>query len=280
MPLLIMKDVAMKLKKSSKNKAKRIKKHLEQINLYAAGIDIGSREHFVSVPESLDDQPVRHFGCFTIDLENMADWLVRIGITTVAMESTGVYWIPVFEILEARGLQVILVNAHHVKNVSGRKSDVKDCQWLQQSHTYGLLAGAFRPEDEYCVLRAYMRQRGTLVSTLSTHIQHMQKALRQMNILLDNVVSDITSKTGMRILRAILSGGRNAEKLASYRDRRCKNSVVVIAKSLMGNYRKEHLFSLNKSIELYDFYHEKLRDCYEPKQRLDTDIIVSFCRFH
>jgi transposase len=256
-----MKDVPMKLKNSSKNKAKRIKKHLEEINLYAAGIDIGSREHFVSVPESLDDEPVRNFGCFTIDLENMADWLVRIGITTVAMESTGIYWITLFEILETRGLEVILVNAHHVKNVSGRKTDVKDCQWLQQLHTYGLLAGAFRPEDEYCVLRAYMRQRGTLVSTLSTHIQHMQKALRQMNVLLDNVVSDITSKTGMSILRAILSGERNAEKLASYRDRRCKNSIEVIAKSLMGNYRKEHVFSLKQSIELYDFYHEKLRDC-------------------
>lgn len=254
-------DFSMKLKKNTKTNKKRIQKHLEQINLFAAGIDIGSHEHYVAVPESLDENPVRNFSCFTSDLEAMADWLVMIGITTVAMESTGIYWIPAFEILEERGLEVILVNAHHVKNVSGRKTDVKDCQWLQQLHTYGLLAGAFRPEDNYCVLRAYMRQREMLVSTIATHIQHMQKSLRQMNLLLDNVVTDITSQTGMRIIRAILTGERDPETLANYRDGRCKNGVEVIAQSLFGNYRKEHLFTLKQSVELYDIYHEKLLDC-------------------
>lgn len=258
---LSMEDFSMKLKNFSETEEKRVQEHLEQTNLFAAGIDIGSHEHYVAVPESLDENPIRSFSCFTSDLDEMADWLVKIGITTVAMESTGIYWIPVFEILEARGLEVILVNAHHVKNVSGRKTDVKDCQWIQQLHTYGLLAGAFRPEDNYCVLRAYMRQREILVSTIATHIQHMQKSLRQMNLLLDNVVADITGLTGMLIIRALLSGERDAEKLAGYRDGRCKNSAEVIAKSLMGNYREEHLFTLKQSVELYDIYHEKLQDC-------------------
>ncbi len=240
---------------------KRTQQHLEHVNLFAAGIDIGSQEHYVAVPESLDKESVRSFGCFTEDLNEMADWLVKIGITTVAMESTGVYWIPAFEILEERGLEVILVNAHHVKNVTGRKTDVKDCQWLQQLHTYGLLAGAFRPEDDYCELRAYMRQREMLVSSRSTHIQHMQKSLRQMNLLLDNVVSDITGKTGLKILREILLGERDAIKLASYRDNRCRNSIETIAKSLKGNYRNEHLFTLKQAVELYDIYDEKLNDC-------------------
>tara|TARA_R110001583_G_C5610319_1_gene405269 strand:- start:792 stop:1424 length:633 start_codon:yes stop_codon:yes gene_type:complete len=201
-------------KNSAKNHIKRVQQHLEQVNLYAAGIDIGSREHYVAVPPSLDEESIRKFGCFTPDLDAMADWLVKIGITTVAMESTGVYWIPAFEILESRGLEVILVNARHVKNVTGRKTDVKDCQWLQQLHTYGLLNAAFRPEDDYVTLRAYMRQRETIVSHLASKIQHMQKALRQMNVLLDNVVSHITSQTGMAIIRDILSGIRDPKKLA------------------------------------------------------------------
>lgn len=246
---------------STKTHKKRLQQHLEQINLYAAGIDIGSREHYVAVPPSLDEDSVKKFGCFTPDLEAMADWLVKIGITTVAMESTGIYWIPAFEILESRGLKVILVNARHVKNVTGRKTDVKDCQWLQQLHTYGLLNGAFRPEDDYVTLRAYMRQRETIVSHLASKIQHMQKALRQMNLLLDNVVSHITSQTGMAIIRDILSGTREPKKLAKNRDRRCKNNAETIAKSLVGNYRDEHLFSLKQSVELYDFYNDKLGEC-------------------
>jgi hypothetical protein len=255
-----------------KKKLKKVKQqHLDCVNLFAAGIDIGSREHYVCVPESLDSESVKVFGCFTPDLDDMADWLVRIGVTTVAMESTGVYWIPAFEILEARGLEVILVNAHHVKNVTGRKTDVKDCQWLQQLHTFGLLAGAFRPEEAYCILRTYMRQRENLISQHSMHIQHMQKSLRQMNLLLDNVVTDITSKTGFKIIRSILSGERDPDKLASYRDPRCKNTVEVIAKSLKGNYRNDHLFTLKQAVELYDIYDEKLNACdTEIEQQLNN----------
>jgi transposase len=177
---------AMKNKPSPDRAHKRLTKHLEQINLYAAGIDIGSESHYVAVPEGLDDDPVRSFLCFTGDLERLADWLVQIGIQTVAMESTGIYWIPLFEVLEERGLEVLLVNARHVKNVSGRKTDVLDCQWLQQLHTYGLLEGAFRPPEQVTALRAYMRQRGTLVRYAGSHIQHMQKTLLQMNLLLDD----------------------------------------------------------------------------------------------
>jgi len=253
----------MKNKPSTDRARKRLTKHLEQINLYAAGIDIGSESHYVAVPEGLDDEPVRCFSCNTGDLEKLADWLVQIGIQSVAMESTGIYWIPLFEILEERGLEVLLVNARHVKNVSGRKSDVLDCQWLQQLHTYGLLAGAFRPPEQVTALRAYMRQRGTLVRYAGSHIQHMQKALRQMNLLLDNVVTDITGKTGMTIIRTILQGERDPHKLAAYRDRRCKKSEQAIAQSLHGHYREEHLFALRQSVELYDTYHAKILACDE-----------------
>lgn len=252
----------MKLKPSDNISSKKVEQqHLEQVNLYAAGIDIGSQSHFVAVPPALDSQPVREFSCFTADLESMADWLVKIGVTTIAMESTGIYWIPAFEVLESRGLEVLLVNARQVKNVSGRKTDVQDCQWLQQLHTYGLLAGAFRPEDDYVVLRSYMRQRESLVSQQSVSIQHMQKSLRQMNLLLDNVVSDVTGKTGMAIIREILNGERDPMKLASFRDGRCKKSEKTIADSLKGNFRTEHLFSLKQSVELYDIYRSKLGEC-------------------
>lgn len=239
----------------------KLPKHLEHINRYAAGIDIGSKSHFVAVPEGTDEQPVREFSTFTADLERLAEWLISCGVTTVAMESTGVYWIPVFEILESHGLEVKLVNARHVKNVPGRKSDVLDCQWLQQLHTYGLLHGAFRPADEVCTLRAYVRQRGTLVRSSASHIQRMQKALAQMNLQLHNVVTDITGTTGMRIIKAILDGKRNPEALASMRDPRCKNSSATIARSLKGNYRPEHLFSLQQAVELYEVYQTKIADC-------------------
>ncbi len=256
-----MRDFSMKDKKLSKKKTDRVQEHLEHVNLFAAGIDIGSQEHYVAVPPSMDAESVKVFGCFTPDLESMADWLIKIGITTVAMESTGIYWLPAFEILDERGIEVILVNARHVKNVTGRKTDVKDCQWLQQLHTYGLLSGAFRPDDDYCVLRAYMRQREMLVNQIAMHIQHMQKALRQMNLLLDNVVTDITGKTGLLIIRSIVSGQRDANTLATYRDPRCQKSEEEIAKSLIGNYREEHLFSLKQALELYDIYHSKLKEC-------------------
>lgn len=256
---------------STSSARKRLSKHLEQINLYAAGIDIGSEMHYVAVPEGLDDEPVRSFSCFTGDLKNMASWLVEIGITTVAMESTGIYWIPAFEILEEYGLEVLLVNARHVKNVSGRKTDVLDCQWLQQLHTYGLLQGAFRPSEQITALRTYMRQRGNLIQCGSSHIQHMQKALRQMNLLLDNVVTDITGSTGMAIIRAILQGERDPDKLALYRDKRCKKSREEISQSLHGHYREEYIFTLQQSLDLYETYREKIRACdAEIEQLLGT----------
>ncbi len=247
--------------KPSKRKPGRLPKHLEHLNTTAAGIDIGSRSHFVAVAEGVDEQPVREFSTFTDDLERLADWLITCGVTTVAMESTGIYWIPVFEILDSRGLEVKLVNARHVKNVPGRKSDVLDCQWLQQLHTYGLLRGAFRPAEQICALRAYVRQRATLVRYAGMHIQHMQKALAQMNLLLQNVVNDITGVTGMLIIMAILGGERDPLKLAALRDPRCKNSVETIARSLQGNYRPEHLFSLKQAVELYQFYQTRIADC-------------------
>ncbi len=248
------------MKRKARNK-KRLQDHLKQVNLYAAGIDIGSTSHFVAVPPSLDDRPIREFSCFTADLEHMADWLKAVGITTIAMESTGVYWIPAFEILEERGFEVFLVNPRHLKNVPGRKTDVLDCQWLQQLHGFGLLRGAFRPSSEICAFRTYMRQRAMLVQSAATHIQHMQKALRQMNLLLDNVVSDITGKTGMTIIRSILSGQRTPEILARHRDANCKNSEEIIAESLKGHYKAEHLFSLRQAVELYDFYNRQIANC-------------------
>jgi transposase len=234
---------------------------LQHINTYAAGIDIGSRSHFVAVPEGTCELLVREFSSFTDDLHLMADWLVACGVTTVAMESTGVYWIPVFEFLESRGIEVKLVNARHVKNVPGRKSDVLDCQWLQRLHTYGLLAGAFRPTEQICALRAYVRQRMNLVRYSVSHVQHMQKALTQMNIRLANVVSDITGVTGMGIIKAILDGERDPLVLAGMRDRRCKNSEETIARSLHGTYRPEHLFSLKQAVDLHAFYQSQIVEC-------------------
>ena len=242
-------------------RAQRVRAHLKQVNLFAAGLDIGSRSHFVAVPGELDEEPVREFAGFTSDLHQLADWLVKIGIQTVAMESTGVYWIPVYEILEARGLEVLLVDARHVKNVPGRKTDVLDCQWLQQLHTYGLLRGAFRPQEDMVALRAYLRQREGLIASASDSIRHMQKALRQMNLLLDNVVSDITGMTGLAIIRAILAGERDAQQLAKLRDKRCRNDERTIAGSLEGHYREEHLFALAQAVERYDFYQQQVAAC-------------------
>jgi len=263
-----MRENRMKNNKQSKQiKSNRIRKHLEQVNLFAAGIDIGSQSHYVSVPEELGTESVREFPCFTGDLNRMADWLVEIGIQTVAMESTGIYWIPAYETLEERGLVVLLVNSRHIKNVPGRKTDVLDCQWIQQLHTYGLLEGAFRPEEETVALRSYMRQRETLTQQSSDQVRRMQKALRQMNLLLDNVVSDIDGKTGMKIIRAILEGERDPIFLAKYRDGRCKKDEKMIAASLEGHYREEHLFSLKQSVELYDIYQAKIMDCDKMIQR-------------
>jgi transposase len=242
-------------------KAPKLPPQLQHMNLNAAGIDIGAERHMVAVPEGRDTVSVREFGTFTTDLEALAAWLKQCGVTTVAMESTGVYWIPLFELLERRGFEVKLVDARHVKNVSGRKSDVLDCQWIQQLHTYGLLAGAFRPPDEVCVLRSYLRQREMLTQSASMHIQHMQKALQQMNLLLHNVVSDITGVTGMKIIKAILAGERNPRVLARNRDEQCKNTAATIAKSLIGNYREEHLFALRQAVDLFEIYQTKIADC-------------------
>ncbi len=251
---------------STKNELK-LPKHLEHINKMAAGIDIGSRSHFVAVPEGCAEKCIREFESFTTDLDSLANWLTSCGIETVAMESTGVYWIPLYELLESRGFDVKLVDARHVKNVSGRKTDVLDCQWLQQLHTYGLLSGAFRPAEQICILRAYLRQRSMLIDIGASHIQHMQKSLNQMNLQLHHVISDITGDTGMKIIRAIIKGERDAKLLASYRDRRCKSSVEIIEKSLTGNYRDEHIFTLTQALELYDAYQNKIAACDDEIER-------------
>jgi transposase len=195
------------------------------VHEHAAGIDIGSRFHVVAVPPDACDEPVQSFQAFTADLERMADWLVRVGVTTVAMESTGVYWVPVFEILEDRGIEVILANARDAKAVPGRKTDVNDAQWLQRLHSYGLLRASFRPGREIAALRSYLRLRERHLDYGAAHIQHMQKALTFMNLQLHHVVSDITGVTGMRIVRAIVAGERNADVLAAMRDVRCKSTI-------------------------------------------------------
>ena len=227
----------------------------------AAGIDIGSAAHYVAVPPDRDDEPVREFASFTVDLNAIADWLEACGVDTVAMESTGVYWIPLFELLESRGFTVFLVNARHVKNVSGRKSDVLDCQWLQQLMTYGLLRGAFRPPEQVCVLRALWRQRGMLLCSQGRHVQHMQKALVQMNIQLANVLADVVGETGQKILRAIIAGERDGQVLGAMKNVRVRASVDEIAKSLQGTWRAEHLFALRQAINAFDFVGTQLAEC-------------------
>jgi transposase len=235
---------------------------LAAANLHAAGIDIGAEAHFVAVPPSDDPQPVRGFGAYTADLEALADWLATCGITTIAMESTGVYWIPLFELLETRGFEVLLVDPQQVQKIKGRPtSDVHDCQWIQRLHTFGLLASAFRPTDQVCVLRSYLRQRAMLLTYAAQHIQHMQKALTQMHIKLQHVISDITGATGLAILRAILGGERDPEKLAQLRDYRCKHDEATIARALQGNWRDEHLFALAQAVALYEVYHQKITEC-------------------
>lgn len=235
-------------------------KSLRKVNLNAAGIDVGATQHYVAVPEGRDDVTVRCFGTFTTDLHALADWLQQCGIETVAMESTGVYWIPVFELLEERGFEVKLVEPGRLKSVPGRKTDVLDCQWIQQLHTYGLLQGSFRPEDDICVLRSYMRQRAMLVSYAGQHVQHMQKALMQMNVQLHHAITDITGATGLRIIDAILAGNRDPHQLAKLRDERCKRGEEDIAMALQGNWREEHLFALKQAVELYRFYHRQLSE--------------------
>ena len=226
-----------------------------------AGIDIGSAAHFVAVPPDRDDEPVREFASFTTDLHRLADWLDACGVDTVAMESTGVYWIPLYELLESRGFTVFLVNARHVKNVSGRKSDVLDCQWLQQLMSFGLLRGAFRPAEQVCVLRSLSRQRTMLLRSQGRFVQHMQKALTQMNIQLANVISDVVGETGQKILRAIVAGERDGLALAKLRNARIRASEDEIAKSLQGSWRAEHLFALKQALDAFDFCGTQLAEC-------------------
>lgn len=231
------------------------------INPNAAGIDLGSRSHFVSVPEDRDERPLRQFGCYTAALHEMAEWLKRCGIETIAMEATGVYWVPVFEILEGHGLEVLLVDARQVKNLSGRKTDVVDAQWIRHLHSYGLLEAAFRPKAEICQMRAYWRQRSSLVESASRQILLMQKALEQMNVQLHKAVSDITGKTGLGIIRAIVRGERDPQTLAQMRDSRLKSSHAELAQALTGHYREEHVFALTQALEGYDFIHRQIEGC-------------------
>ena len=231
----------------------RLPAQLSQVNLNAAGIDVGASSHFVAVPQDRAEQPVLEFAAFTADLYRLADWLAECGVGTVVMESTGVYWIPLFGVLEKRGFQVMLVDPRRIKNVPGRKTDVRDCQWLQQLHTYGLLSGAFRPDGEIRRLRSYLRQRAMLVEYASHHIQHMQKALTQMNVKLQQVIRDI--------IEAIVRGERNPRRLARLRDPRTKADEKTIARSLQGHWRQEHIFELTQALELYRFYQAKIAEC-------------------
>jgi transposase len=227
----------------------------------AAAIDIGARMHVAAVPPDRDAEPVRSFGTCTEDLQRLADWFARCGVRTIAMESTGVYWIPAYEILEQRGFEVILVNARDAKHVPGRKTDISDAQWLQRLHEYGLLRASFRPKGEVATLRAYLRQRERLLDYAASHIQHMQKALMQMNVQLHHAVADITGATGMRIIRAIVDGERDATALAAHRDQRCHASVEEIAKALAGNWREEHIFALAQALDLFEAYQAKVAAC-------------------
>jgi transposase len=245
----------------SGTKKRSRKKRLSSVNPNTAGIDVGSQFHVVAVPEDRDEEAVRTFQSFTGDLHRLADWLVACRIESVAMESTGIYWVPLYEILEARGIAVVVANARDVKHVPGRKTDVNDAQWLQQLHEYGLLRGSFHPPADIAALRAYLRQRERLLDYAASHIQHMQKALMQMNLQLHHVVSDITGRTGMRIIRAILDGMREPMVLAELRDVRCKASAETIAQALEGNYRPEHLFALGQAVELYDTYQRHVAEC-------------------
>jgi transposase len=234
----------------------------------AAGIDIGAREVFVAVPPDRDEQPVRAFATFTASLQELAGWLVRCGVTTVAMESTGVYWIPLYDILEEHGLKACLVNARNMRNVPGRRTDWHECQWLQYLHAVGLLRPAFRPEAEVCAVRTLIRHRGELVQAGSQHTQHMHKALTQMNLQIHHVISDLTGVTGLAIVDAILAGERDSVKLAQLRDPRIKASEEIICQSLVGNWRREHLFTLKQSRELYGIYQQQIVACDQEIEKL------------
>lgn len=246
-------------------------KALEVVHPDAAGIDIGGQEHWAAISPDRDPEPVRRYGCFTADLKEMARWLVERGIRSVALQSTGVYWMPAFEILEQHGLEVYLVNAQHTKNVPGRKSDIQECQWLLKLHAFGLLNNSFQPTDEIRIARTLWRHRGNLVAEASSTIQRMQKALIEMNIQLSNVLSDLSGVSGMRLLDAILDGERDPDTLAAMVEPEVKATPDEIAKSLEGNWREELLFVLRQQMELYRTYQEKIADCdRELRQHLEA----------
>jgi transposase len=234
---------------------------LRTIQPNAAGIDLGSKSHFVALPPGRCEEVVREFGCFTENLEAMATWLLSNGITTIAMEATGVYWVPVFEVLERRGLDVQLVSTKHLRGVPGRKTDVLDCQWIQHLHECGLLRGSFRPPDIICVVRGFIRHKASLVEESTRRIQRLQKALDQMNLQLHKVVADITGATGMAIIKAIIAGERDPEKLAALRNYRCKRDQTTMAKALVGNWREEHLFCLKQELAGYQFIQDQIQEC-------------------
>jgi transposase len=245
----------------SESKKPRRKRDISPTHSNAAAIDIGATMHVAAVGPDQNPEPVRSFGTFTGDLHRLADWFEQCGVRTIAMESTGVYWIPVFEILDQRGFEVILVNARDAKHVPGRKTDISDAQWLQRLHEYGLLRASFRLKGEVAIMRAYLRQRERLLDYAASHIQHMQKALTQMNLQLHHVVTDITGVTGMAIIRAIVAGERDPAVLATHRDARCHASVETISQALVGNDREEHIFALTQALELYDIYQAKVALC-------------------
>ena len=257
-------------RKERKEWARRLQSEdpgLEVVHPHAAGIDVGNGAHYVAVRPDRDPEPVRRFECFTADLHRLADWLQSCGVKTVAMQSTGVYWIPLYEILEERGFEVYLVNARHTKNLPGRKSDVQESQWLLKLHTYGLLNNSFQPPSEIRVLRTYWRQRGEHVHGAATCIQRMQKALTQMNVQLANVISDLSGLTGQTIVRAIVAGERDPRKLAELSDPRIHASREEIAKSLEGNWRPELLFVLQQEVEMYDTYQRRIAECDQQLQK-------------
>ena len=254
-------------KRKHVQRASRISPTARLLEPNAAGVDIGATEIYVAVPSDRDTQPVRCFSTFTDDLNCLVDWLHTCGVDSVAMESTSVFWIPLFQILEDRGFRVCLVNARHVKNVPGRKTDVSDCQWLQYLHSVGLLRASHRPPQTICAVRSICRHRESLVQMATVHIQHMQKALDQMNIQLHHVISDITGATGLAIIDAILDGERDTEKLATRRDGRIAASKETIARALVGDYRPEHLFTLRQSLEAYRQYQQWIAACDEEIER-------------
>jgi len=246
---------------TKKRKHRKLDRTLPVMKPNAGGVDIGATEIFVAVPADRDAESVRSFPTFTQDLHLLADWLQQCRVDTVAMESTGVYWIPLFQILEARGIEVHLVNAQHVHNVPGRKSDVLDCQWLQYLHSVGLLRASFRPEQAVCEIRSLMRHRESLVQMACVHVQHMHKSLDQMNLQIHHVISDITGVTGLAIVDAIVAGKTNPRELAKLRDFRIKASVETVTKSLVGDYRREHIFTLKQSLIAYRQYQQLIADC-------------------